>query len=101
MELRHELWSYLRRLHPDEGLTILLTTHYIEEAEADLERLRTWLKRIQTRDYFGADGRADAEAALERCAEELAAFEVEALTAELAPEQSEEAKPRRLRAVDD
>jgi len=39
VELRHELWSYLRRLHADEGLTILLTTHYIEEAEALCERV--------------------------------------------------------------
>lgn len=73
----------------------------VEESEADLERLRTWVKRVQARDYFGADGRADAEAAIERCAEELAAFEAEAFAAELAPEQSEEEKPQRLRAVDD
>lgn len=33
VELRHELWSYIRRLHA-EGTTILLTTHYLEEAEA-------------------------------------------------------------------
>lgn len=33
IELRHELWRYIRRLH-DEGTTILLTTHYLEEAEA-------------------------------------------------------------------
>jgi ABC-2 type transport system ATP-binding protein len=39
LELRYELWSYLRRLHADEGLTILLTTHYIEEAEALRERV--------------------------------------------------------------
>ncbi len=32
-ELRQELWSYIRRLHR-EGTTILLTTHYLEEAEA-------------------------------------------------------------------
>ena len=31
-ELRLELWSYIRRLH-GEGTTILLTTHYLEEAE--------------------------------------------------------------------
>ncbi|MDQ3091988.1 MAG: ABC transporter ATP-binding protein [Actinomycetota bacterium] len=31
-ELRLELWQYIRRLH-DEGATILLTTHYLEEAE--------------------------------------------------------------------
>ncbi len=31
-ELRLELWSYIRRLH-EAGTTILLTTHYLEEAE--------------------------------------------------------------------
>src|SRR2546430_16483058 len=31
-ELRMELWRYIRRLH-DDGTTILLTTHYLEEAE--------------------------------------------------------------------
>jgi ABC-2 type transport system ATP-binding protein len=31
-ELRMELWRYIRRLHC-EGTTILLTTHYLEEAE--------------------------------------------------------------------
>jgi len=27
LELRHELWRYLRRLHGEQGLTVLLTTH--------------------------------------------------------------------------
>jgi ABC-2 type transport system ATP-binding protein len=31
-ELRIELWAYIRRLH-DDGTTVLLTTHYLEEAE--------------------------------------------------------------------
>ena len=31
-ELRLELWAYIRRLH-QQGTTILLTTHYLEEAE--------------------------------------------------------------------
>jgi ABC-2 type transport system ATP-binding protein len=39
LELRHELWRYLRRLHEEEGLTVLLTTHYIEEAEALCDRV--------------------------------------------------------------
>ena len=38
VELRHELWDYLRKLHRD-GKTILLTTHYIEEAELLCERV--------------------------------------------------------------
>jgi ABC-2 type transport system ATP-binding protein len=32
VELRRGMWDYLRRL-TSEGLTILLTTHYLEEAE--------------------------------------------------------------------
>ncbi len=39
LELRRELWSYLRRLHTQEDATILLTTHYLEEAEALCERV--------------------------------------------------------------
>jgi ABC-2 type transport system ATP-binding protein len=31
-ELRMDLWRYIRRLHA-EGTTILLTTHYLDEAE--------------------------------------------------------------------
>jgi ABC-2 type transport system ATP-binding protein len=38
VELRHELWQYLRELH-QAGKTILLTTHYIEEAEMLCERV--------------------------------------------------------------
>ena len=32
IELRHMLWDYLQKINSD-GKTILLTTHYIEEAE--------------------------------------------------------------------
>jgi ABC-2 type transport system ATP-binding protein len=32
VELRRGMWEYLRKL-TSEGLTILLTTHYLEEAE--------------------------------------------------------------------
>jgi ABC-2 type transport system ATP-binding protein len=37
-ELRTELWRYIRRLHA-EGTTILLTTHYLEEAEELCEEI--------------------------------------------------------------
>jgi ABC-2 type transport system ATP-binding protein len=37
-ELRLELWRYIRRLH-EEGTTILLTTHYLEEAEELCEQI--------------------------------------------------------------
>jgi ABC-2 type transport system ATP-binding protein len=38
VELRHQLWTYLRRLRA-EGTTILLTTHYLEEAQALCDRI--------------------------------------------------------------
>jgi ABC-2 type transport system ATP-binding protein len=37
-ELRQELWSYIRKLH-EAGTTILLTTHYLEEAEELCEEI--------------------------------------------------------------
>ena len=37
-ELRLELWRYIRRLH-EGGTTILLTTHYLEEAEELCEEI--------------------------------------------------------------
>jgi|TARA_B100001093_G_scaffold520493_1_gene616762 ABC-2 type transport system ATP-binding protein len=38
VELRHDLWAYLKELH-NEGKTILLTTHYIDEAELLCEKV--------------------------------------------------------------
>lgn len=37
VELRHNLWTYMHQLNK-EGLTILLTTHYLEEAESLCKR---------------------------------------------------------------
>lgn len=36
--LRHDLWAYVRKLQ-GEGTTVVLTTHYLEEAEALAERV--------------------------------------------------------------
>lgn len=33
IELRQMLWTNVRKLNRDEGMTIILTTHYLEEAE--------------------------------------------------------------------
>jgi ABC-2 type transport system ATP-binding protein len=61
-ELRQELWRYIRRLHA-EGTTILLTTHYLEEAEELCEeialirggRLIARDSADGLREHFGAD----------------------------------------------
>jgi hypothetical protein len=53
----------------------------VEESEADLQRFRTWLAKIVARDYFGALGRAAADAAVAACAQALAEFEAAALSA--------------------
>jgi ABC-2 type transport system ATP-binding protein len=50
VELRHDLWRYIRRLH-QQGTTILLTTHYLEEAESLCEDIALISKgRIVARD---------------------------------------------------
>jgi hypothetical protein len=54
------------------------TYEEVEESEADLERFRAWLAKIDRRDYFGASRRAEAHAAVEGCAAALEAFEAEA-----------------------
>src|SRR5690606_25200707 len=38
VELRHDMWEMVRRLR-DNGTTIILTTHYIEEAEEMADRI--------------------------------------------------------------
>ena len=34
IELRRSMWEYMRRINREEGTTIILTTHYLEEAES-------------------------------------------------------------------
>jgi hypothetical protein len=61
------------------------TYEEVEESEADLERFRAWLAKIDRRDYFGAPRRAEAHAAVERCAQALEAFESEAFGRDAEP----------------
>ena len=65
VELRHDLWDYIRRLHAT-GTTILLTTHYIEEAEALCEQVA-----------FIRDGRVVAEGSPPGLRERFAAARLE------------------------
>jgi hypothetical protein len=61
------------------------TYEEVEESEADLERFRVWLAKIDRRDYFGAPRRAEAHAAVERCAQALEAFESDAFARDAQP----------------
>lgn len=73
------------------------TYEEVEESEADLERFRAWLAKIDRRDYFGASRRAEAHAAVQRCARALEAFESEAFARDAQPAAAQ----RALRAVRD
>lgn len=66
----------------DERARGRLTYSEVEESEADLARLRSWLAKIEARDYFSAPGRAEAQAAVKACASALADFASAALAAE-------------------
>lgn len=39
IELRQQLWDYVTHLNRSEGVTVVLTTHYLEEAEELCERI--------------------------------------------------------------
>lgn len=65
----------------------------VEESEADLQRFRSWLAKIEARDYFAAPSGKAARAAVAEVAEQLTVFEEEALNAEAPP------PARALRAV--
>jgi ABC-2 type transport system ATP-binding protein len=39
IELRQQLWDYVTRLNREEGVTVVLTTHYLEEAEQLCDRI--------------------------------------------------------------
>jgi len=73
------------------------TYEEVEESEADLERFRAWLAKIDRRDYFGAPRREEAHDALARCARALEAFESEAFARDARPG----AARSRLRAIED
>lgn len=48
-----------------------------EEIRQDLEKLKSWMAKVQTRDWMGADGREQAAAMIDRCEELLEDFEAD------------------------
>jgi ABC-2 type transport system ATP-binding protein len=65
VELRQSLWAFIRRLNQD-GHTILLTTHYLEEAEALCSRVAMLKEgRVIALDHTANLIHADAERRLE------------------------------------
>lgn len=61
----------------------------LEDEESNLERLRRYYAQVEARDAFGAEGRARAEAEVERCAEVLEAFAQEIYERQRAAEGEE------------
>ena len=98
----HEIVERTRQFHDELALERRrgrATYTELEESDTDLSRHQKWLTAVTSRDYFGAPGAAEAQAAVTACEEALAEFETEALAHEL-DTAGETAKPP-LRAVDD
>jgi ABC-2 type transport system ATP-binding protein len=38
-QARYAVWDYLRKIHKEQGITIVITTHYLDEAEALCSRV--------------------------------------------------------------
>lgn len=47
------------------------------EIRQDLEKLKSWMEKVQARDYMGAEGRDRASAMIDRCEELLEDFEAD------------------------
>lgn len=72
-EWSKEAHKYLAELDR-EIKTRNFTHEEVEEEEAELEKLRQWLERIQNRDWFQAPRRQEAVDLLGRCESSLADF---------------------------
>lgn len=48
-----------------------------DEIRQDLEKLKSWMTKVQARDYMGAEGRERAAAKIDRCEELLEDFEAD------------------------
>lgn len=70
----------------------------LEENEAELQKLRSWLPRIEARDFFAAPSRDLVRKALEDCTDDFALFEREVEVASSAVSEID-AHPRRSGAL--
>lgn len=67
-----------------EGARDKFTFAEVEENEAGVANARGWLRRVTARDLFGCDARSEAELAVRRAEERLAAFTEQAVARESA-----------------
>src|SRR5581483_1569120 len=72
-ELLERCDGFLEELRRESGVG-KFTFAEVEENEDDLVKLRAWLRKIRTRDFFGCARGAEAEAAIRKCFVQHAAF---------------------------
>lgn len=92
-ELLERCAGFLEELRRESGVG-KFTFAEVEENEDDLVKLRAWLRKIRTRDFFGCSRVAEADVAVRKCAAQLEIFTERVL----AHEAPVEAKVRRTRA---
>jgi len=75
-EFREQCQQFIAEIEK-ETLNRKFTFAELEENEQDLEKLRTWLLKIQQRDFFGADLAGVAVVELESCRQALQRFAIQ------------------------
>lgn len=76
-----------------------LTFAEVEENEDDLVKLRAWLRKIKTRDFFACPVTAQAEEAVARCAADLDRFTKRVLMHEGVHDSATKVRRRRSKAT--
>ncbi|HZP97188.1 MAG TPA: Chromate resistance protein ChrB [Candidatus Limnocylindria bacterium] len=93
-ELLERCDGFLEELRRESGVG-KFTFAEVEENEDDLVKLRAWLRKIRTRDFFGCARGAEAEAAIRKCVVQLDAFTERVLAHEGAVSTKERIRLRR------
>ena len=71
----------------------------LEENDAEVKKLRSWLSRIQTRDFFSAPLGPKAVAAFAAATKDFSHYETEVTSREVAPQKRRKAKDRSNRGT--